>query len=105
MFNRIQDTIDDDIGQMLHELLNMETYTKNKKELHHKLIGTLENRGYYKFLGHPSNYYLSRIGDSYLYDVPINRRGHLKIFRGKRVRLICVSSGRYERCLMVNTVE
>jgi hypothetical protein len=103
MFNvndKIIDKKTDHIGLMLNQLLDIPTYTKAKKLLHYDLIKLLEENSYLSFFGHPNKYHLSRIGDSCLYDVPETRRGHLKSFRGKRIRLICVQSGRFDRLLM-----
>ena len=102
--DKIEDTLNDNIGKILKQLLEIPTYTKAKKLLHLELIELLKKGGYYEFVGHPSKYHLSRVGESCFYDVHPNRRGHLKKFRNKRVRLICVSSGRYDRLLMAKDV-
>ena len=47
---------------------------------------------------------MTQIGDSCLYDVPTYRKGALTEFRGKRIRVVCVSSGRYDRLLMAGAV-
>lgn len=103
--DKIFDPKSDDVGLILDQILAIPTYTKVKKQLHHTLIKLLEKRGYISFVGHPSKYHLSVVGDSCLYKIPINRRGHLKIFRGETVRLVCVRSGRYDRLLMANTIK
>jgi len=103
--DKISDPKSDDIGLILDQILAISTYTKIKKQLHHTLIRLLEKKGYVSFVGHPSKYHLSVVGDSCLYKVPLNRRGHLKIFRGKAVRIVCVRSGRYDRLLMAGDVS
>ena len=88
-------------------LLNTETKWTNKKYcLQNKLIEILESEGYIAFgVTNPNRYQLSKVGQSYLYDVPKNRRGHLSIFRGKRVRIVCTYSGSHTwRGLMANVV-
>ena len=37
--------------------------------------------------------------------MPVDRKGVLTGFRGKRVRLVCVSSGRFDRVLMAGVVS
>ena len=71
------------------------------------IIETLNMKeiGYIEFPGQSQNWFLSRIGDSYLYDVPLNKQGRLKPFRGHRVRVICIGSGkRFERMYMAGAV-
>ena len=89
------------------KLLNTETKWTNKKYgLQDKLIEILNSEGYIAFsVTNPNRYQLSKVGQSYLYDVPNNRRGHLSIFRGKRVRIICTSSGPHTlRGFMANVI-
>lgn len=108
MFNvndKIVDPRTDDIGLLLNKILEIPTYTKVKRQLHKNLIEILEKRGYLSFVGHSSRYHLSRIGESCLYNVPLNRRGYLKKFRGKQIRLVCVHSGRFDRLLMANSIS
>jgi hypothetical protein len=55
----------------------------------------MKSKNYIGFAGHPNRYHLSVVGESCLYQIPTNRRGHLSVFRGKLVRLVCVYSGSY----------
>ena len=103
MFERSQqliDDIDDEINILLASLNNRTTWTQRCKGELENLKKVLQKKKYKYFLGHPNRYHLSTIGESCLYDVPIDRRGELKNFRGMRVRIVCVSSGRYTRLLM-----
>ena len=59
---------------------------------------------YKYFLGSTNRYHLTSIGESCLYDVPTYRKGALAEFRGQRIRIVCVSSGHYERLLMAGVV-
>ena len=52
----------------------------------------LQRSGYIEFRGHHDAYHLDHVGDSYLYHVPENKRGYLKVFRGKVVRIVCVGN-------------
>ena len=103
MFERSQkiiDDIQDEITILLAALNNRTTWTQRCKDELENLKKALLKKKYKSFLGHPSRYHLSAIGESCLYDVPLDRRGELRKFRGMRVRIVCVSSGRYTRLLM-----
>jgi hypothetical protein len=107
MFNltdQIEDTIKDEVLLLLNSLNSRNTWNTQAKNHHAELINLLERKRYQYFAGHPSRYHLTRIGQSCLYDIPLNRRGFLAIFRGKRIRLVCMSSGRYERWLMAGVM-
>jgi hypothetical protein len=108
MFERSQqliDDIDDEINILLASLNNRTTWTQRCKGELENLKTVLQKKKYKSFLGHPNRYHLSSIGESCLYDVPIDRRGELKNFRGMRVRIVCVSSGRYTRLLMAGVTD
>jgi hypothetical protein len=51
------------------------------------------------------DYQLSRVGQSYQYDVPVGKRGILAQFAGKRVRLVCVYSGQFRRWVRVGILH
>ncbi len=50
------------------------------------------------------DYQLTRVGQSYQYDVPVGKRGILAQFAGKRVRLVCIYSGQFRRWVRVGAV-
>jgi len=81
-----------------------DTWTSNKSALREELVSLLKKRRYVSFIGSPYKYYAQRVGDSYLYDVPLYKQGWLKRFRGKRVRIVCVGSGKYKRDYMAGAV-
>ncbi len=81
----------------MHEI---QTWTKAKRDIFKRLIELLEKNEHIFFRGHPDKYHLSVIGSSYFYNVPLNRRGHLSVYRGKLIRLVCVGLGRYDRDYM-----
>ena len=108
MFDRSQiiiDNIEDDIKILLSSLNDRTNWNQRCKDELENLKTALLKRKYKTFLGHPNRYHLSAIGESCLYDVPLDRRGELKDFRGMRVRIVCVSSGRYTRLLMAGVVS
>jgi hypothetical protein len=93
----IRDDLDDDVSAILQAMSDDETWTSKKSALREELVSLLKKRRYLSFVGSPCKYYAHRVGDSYLYDVPLYKQGWLKRFRGKRVRIVCVGSGRYKQ--------
>ena len=102
--DKLLDDINDDVSVFLKELCQRTKWTQVQKDLLVKTIQVLNAKKYMSFEGHPSKYHLYTIGESCLYLIPDNRRGHLKVFRGKKVRLVCVESGRFTRTLMAGLV-
>ena len=102
--DKIKDSIKDEAWPYLLRLNKRISWNDEAKDHLEKLKIFLKNKNYISFVGHPNRYHLTRIGDSCLYDVPTFRKGALTEFRGKRIRVVCVSSGRYERLLMAGIV-
>lgn len=102
--DKITDPVNGGIGQSIMKIQSITKWTKEKHLARINLISLLENNNYISFCGHLDKYHLSCVGESCLYDVPFNRRGHLKVFRGMRIRLVCVWSGRYDRRYMAGMV-
>ena len=96
----IEDLCIDEAGQLINEMHNIQTWTNDKRAMFNSLIALLEKNEHIYFRGHPDKYHLSVIGSSCFYNIPVNRRGHLSVFRGKLIRLVCVGSGRYDRAYM-----
>ena len=87
--DRITDSLDDDIGRCLQRLHAIQTWNAEKVSEFEELIRLCKRQRYLRFTGDYRDYHLERKGQSCLYDVPLNQRGALEKFRGKRVRLIC----------------
>jgi hypothetical protein len=102
--DKIKDNIKDEAWPYLLRLNKRTSWNDESKDQLEKLKKFLKNKKYISFVGHPNRYHLTRIGDSCLYDVPTFRKGALTEFRGKRIRVVCVSSGRYDRLLMAGAV-
>ena len=79
------DPKDDSIGKLLSE----NWYGRDLKK---DLLTLLEIEGYYIFNSSASKYLLSCVGESAIYAVPKNKNGHLKQFRGKITRIVCIGS-------------
>jgi hypothetical protein len=98
--NEREDPCDDDIGAIITRLRNRTTWTREAERNRTELCKLLRKQKYIYFRGTYSTYAITQIGQSYLYTVPLNKRGYLKPFRGKDVRVVVVDSGRYDRGLM-----
>ena len=103
--DKIADEVVDDVRLFLDALVDRRGWNDATKLALSELKKILKKKRYISFIGHPSRYHLTRIGKSCLYDVPTDRRGVLSPFRGKRVRLVCVSSSRFDRVLMAGVVS
>jgi hypothetical protein len=97
---QLKDPSIDEAGQIMLAMKAIPTWNKSKHSLHEKLKKLLTKNKHVCFEGHVDKYHISIVGESCLYQVPINRRGHLSIFRGKLIRLVCIGSGRYSRSLL-----
>jgi hypothetical protein len=95
--DKIPDPCDDEIGRLISFITLKTAQTLKKKQLVSELGELLDSVGYITFGGDTKDYHLPRVGDSCLYEVPDNRKGNLKPFRGKRIRIICVGSGTYSQ--------
>ena len=102
--DKIKDNFKDDISPYLKLLNNRKKWNSEAKIHLINLEKILNKKKYKSFIGNPYRYHLTKIGDSCLYDVPIYRKGALTEFRGKRIRVVCMSSGRYDRWLMAGVV-
>ena len=96
----IEDPCTDEAGQIMKSMLAIPTWTKAKHILSAELDELLESKKYIYFRGHSKDYSVSCVGTSCLYQIPLNRRGHLSVFRGKLIRLVCVSTGQFDRGYM-----
>ena len=108
MFNislKIVDNVKDDVRPLIRRLNKRTNWNDISKENLRLLEELLAEKNYITFVGHTNRYHLRNVGESCLYDIPQNRRGVLKIFRGNRVRIVCVRSGRYDRVLMAGEIN
>ena len=103
--NKREDPLDDDIGAIITRLRNRTTWNREAERNRNELRKLLKKGKYIYFRGHLYTYGIMQIGDSYLYATPLNKRGHLKTFRGKEVRIVVVESGRYDRGLMAGVYK
>jgi hypothetical protein len=99
------DPLEGELGSLIKQLNDRTIWGHREQELRAQLVLLMEKLGYVHLVGHPNRYHVTLVGESCLYDVPENRRGTLKVFRGRRIRLICIRSGRYDRGLMAGPID
>ena len=88
------DDFKDEVLSILKPFNARAGWDKTKQALRRELVALLKTKNYVFFSSGYNRYLISTIGSSYLYDVPLYKRGHLSKFRSKRVRIVCTDSGR-----------
>lgn len=91
----IKDPLNDNIGKLLITLDKYPVFTKEKRFIVTQILDLISKKKHIFFSAQKNTYLMGSVGDSYLYKVPANKKGHLKVFRGKTIRIVCVSSGSY----------
>jgi len=83
------------VGQFLSEYLGnpLNTMKKEKREILSYLEKECDAQNYIFFGSTSENYFIGKVGESYIYDVPDKKAGHLSQFRNQKIRVICVGSG------------
>jgi hypothetical protein len=95
----------DKIGALLAKLQRAAAGTA-REEARSELCKAAIEDGYEFFVGNFMRYQLNQIGDSYLYQVPDTKRGHLAPFRGKLIRIACWKRGtQFDRHLMAGLIN
>jgi hypothetical protein len=84
------DPLNDDIGALLKRLQSRVVWGKTQESTRAELISLLKSKEYIFFQGGYRGYSLN-VGESCIYDVPERKRGHLRVFAGKRIRIVCVA--------------
>ena len=99
------DDFNDEAREYLNILQENSSWSSVKKEAQSALKQLFKKQHYIQFNSTYKRYGVSKVGESYLYDVPLYKQGNLKPFRGKRVRIVCVESGRHtDRVYMAGVV-
>ena len=101
----IDDIIDDDVNELLKKFRLIPTWTKEKRELHKQLVTLLMDHKYKELWLNISRFPITRIGRSFLYHVPINKRGHLIDYRGKIIRIISTGISRFYVQVMIKVID
>jgi hypothetical protein len=99
------DTCDDFLGAKIQRMQSINRWTAEKRRLQRDLEAMSPWFGYVGWRVDPRTYLVNYVGESFLYDVPLNKRGNFAIFRGKRVRVMCLGSGAFTRWVRVGPVN
>jgi hypothetical protein len=90
-----QQAFDQKIDEMIVSLLACRGWGKRKQKAKSELLDYLASCGYIHFPGTYRQFFGIRcVGEQKVLDLPPTRKGVLSVFKGKRVRIICVGSGR-----------
>lgn len=102
--NADADEIDDAVGNLCRTISAIETWNGEKKRNGERLMKLISDENYKVFDGDVRTYGLGWIGESVVLNVEDKQRGHLQEFRGTKVRIVCVGTGRYRRKYAVKQV-
>lgn len=97
----LPDTRADLIGVQAAKIVKIALWTSQKARMREHLERLAIAHGYVGEWLDYRDYQLTRVGQSYQYDVPVGKRGVLAQFAGKRVRLICIYSGPFRRWVRI----
>ncbi len=86
---QIPDNLTDEVGLCLREMRLVPTWTAQKFQRLAKFKQLARRKRYVLFTADVRDYLLYGSGNSYILDVPLNQKGALKRFAGKRIRLVC----------------
>ncbi len=99
------DPFDDILGAKIRRMQSIEGWTSEKRRLQRDLETMSSWFGYVGWTVDPRTYLVHQVGQSFLYDVPVHKRGNFAIFRGKRVRVFCLGSGAFTRWVRVGPLN
>lgn len=95
------DTICDDLSKLLSEFNSLTRWNSEKQNLLKEIISLLEKQNYKMLVLKEHRYKVGKVGNSFIFEITDNRRGHFSPYKGKSVRVVCVGSGRFDRTVMV----
>ena len=100
------DIYHDQVGKLILRFNQLERWTKAKHEMSTQLRHLLSNSGYQLATGKRNEYRLhGGTGKSYIYKVPMNKRGVLSQHRGEFIRVVCVATDRYVSLFMFKPIK
>lgn len=79
-------------------------WTGELERLRREFDKICELNGYKGLMVDARDYLVHRVGQSFLYDVPINKRGKLAEFAGKRIRVVCIRDAVNQRYVRIGVV-
>ena len=80
------------------------SWTNELESLRRDVERICELSGYQGLWVDARDYLVHRIGQSFLFDVPIDKRGKLAEFAGKRIRVVCTHNGTNQRYVRIGVV-
>lgn len=101
----LPDLCEDILGAKIHRLQAIASWTAEKRKLQRDLEVMSPYFGYIGLRVDPRAYLVHQVGQSFIYDVPLDKRGNLSVFRGKRIRIICLGSGAFTRWIRVGPLS
>ena len=99
------DEHDDEVGRLCRLIQKDINWNNEKTIAKNQLCELVKRHRYHIFVGDPRMYGIGRIGGSVILSVATNQRGHLKQFRGEKIRLVCIGTGRYRRTYAVKDIS
>jgi len=99
------DPFDDILGAKIRRMQSIEDWTSQKRRLQGDIDAMCSRFGYVGWTVDPRTYLVHQVGQSFVYDVPLTKRGNFAIFRGKRVRIVCLGSGALTRWVRVGPLN
>ena len=104
--NIFRDLRTDKVGLAIRELRRLKVWNSEKFIKRDALFSLLKKSRYVEFSGNANRYLMKGgIGFSYLYQVPLNKRGQFAIFRGKLVRIVLTSRYKMDSYFGVHVVS
>lgn len=98
--------VDKVIDDYQRRLASIPTWTEAKRNLVYELWSALAEARFGFFHTNVANCFrLSGLGNDVIKTIPANKRGHLRCWRGKTVRIICIGPGRYKRTYAAGPTE
>ncbi|MDB9704048.1 hypothetical protein OAA86_08150 [Rhodospirillales bacterium] len=88
--DKIEDDLGDEISNISNKMMAKRTWDGECVQFFEELKKLLDKKKYKAFDGDCRRYFLTRKGETCLFDVPTEQRGFLEQFKGKRIRLICM---------------
>jgi hypothetical protein len=90
------DQIDHELDKLIHIFSSCDGWGKAKQAAKMEMISFMKKHGFTIF---PSTYRgcfgLRCVGEQMVIDLPPKRKGYLSPYKGKRVRVLCIGSGRH----------
>ena len=91
--NMYFDNRTDKVGFFIKQLRQLNSWNKEKYHRKDAMFKALKELNYKTFEGRANTYWLTGgIGFSYIYKVPGDKRGQLKEFRGRLIRIVFTAS-------------